>query len=99
MVISLFVLIYSFYSFQIRDISLTPYGIPLQILLDAPQAADGDAVLQVVANDIQGQPPQPNQAILGGGIGDAFIEDGDYNQEIVCFSCHIFPIFSFYTRQ
>ncbi|XP_047074491.1 uncharacterized protein LOC124684154 [Lolium rigidum] len=50
---------------------------------NAPQAGDGNAVLQVVANDIVGQPPQPNQAILGEFIGDAFIEDGYYNQEII----------------
>lgn len=39
--------------------------------------------MQVVANDLVGQPPQPNQAILGEFIGDAFIEDGYYNQEII----------------
>jgi hypothetical protein len=68
-------------SYQIRDISLTPYGTPLQILLDAPQARDGDAVLQVVANDLIDHPPEPNQAILGELFVDDFNEDGYYNQE------------------
>ncbi|KAK1609349.1 hypothetical protein QYE76_033022 [Lolium multiflorum] len=66
---------------KIRDISLTPYGTPIQILLDAPQARDGDAVLQVVANDLIDHPPEPNQAILGELFVDDFNEDGYYNQE------------------
>jgi hypothetical protein len=68
-------------SYQIRDISLTPYGTPLQILLDAPHARDGDAVLQVVANDLIDHPPETNQAILGELFVDDFNEDGYYNQE------------------